>query len=58
MNNKQLITNYYITHRGELLTYVSARLSGRAEAEDVVQDVFLPVLLLVLQKPKYIDFLI
>ena len=44
MSEQQLITNYYITHRGELLTYVSARLSGRAEAEDVVQDVFLRLL--------------
>ena len=45
MNNFQLITNYYITHRDELLTYVSARLDGgRAEAEDVVQDVFLRLL--------------
>ena len=44
MNNHQLITNYYITHRGELLAYVSSRLSGRAEAEDVVQNVFLRLL--------------
>jgi RNA polymerase sigma-70 factor (ECF subfamily) len=44
MNNQQLITNYYITHRDELLTYVSARLGGRAEAEDVVQNVFLRLL--------------
>ena len=44
MNNDQLITNYYITHRDELLTYVSTRLGGRAEAEDVVQNVFLRLL--------------
>lgn len=44
MNNQHLITNYYITHRGELLAYVSARLGGRAEAEDVVQNVFLRLL--------------
>ena len=44
MINYQLISNYYITHRDELLTYVSARLGGRAEAEDVVQNVFLRLL--------------
>lgn len=44
MNNQQHITNYYITHRDELLTYVSTRLGGRAEAEDVVQNVFLRLL--------------
>ena len=43
--NTSLITNYYITHRDELLTFVSSRLSGgRAEAEDVVQNVFLRLL--------------
>lgn len=44
MNNYQLITNYYITHRDELLTFVSIRLGGRAEAEDVVQNTFLHLL--------------
>ena len=44
MNNQHYITNYYITHRGELQAYVSARLGGRAEAEDVVQNVFLRLL--------------
>ena len=45
MNNIQLITNYYITHRDELLAFVSSRLEGgRAEAEDVVQNVFLRLL--------------
>jgi len=44
MNNHQLITNYYITHRDELLTYVSTRLGGRAEAEDVIQNIFLHLL--------------
>ncbi len=44
MNNQHLITNYYITHRDELLAYVSSRLGGRAEAEDVVQNVFLRLL--------------
>ena len=44
MSNNQLITNYYITHRDELLAYASSRLGGRAEAEDVVQNVFLRLL--------------
>ena len=41
---QDLITNYYITHRDELLTYISTRLGGRAEAEDMVQNVFLRLL--------------
>ncbi len=40
MDNRQLITNYYITHRDELLAFVSSRLCGAPEAEDIVQDVF------------------
>ena len=44
MNNQLIITNYYITHRSELLNFVSSRLDGRAEAEDVVQNVFLRLL--------------
>jgi len=40
MDNRKLITNYYITHRGELLAFVSSRLCGASEAEDIVQDVF------------------
>lgn len=43
--NKQLLSNYYITHRDELLAYVSSRLGGgSADAEDVVQNVFLRLL--------------
>jgi RNA polymerase sigma-70 factor (ECF subfamily) len=44
MNKNQFITNYYVTHRDEVLAYVSTRLGGRAEAEDVVQNVFLRLL--------------
>lgn len=40
----QLISNYYITHRDELLAYVSSRLGGRADSEDLVQTVFLRLL--------------
>jgi len=42
--NNQLITDYYIIHRDELLAYVSSRLGGSSEAEDIVQDVFLRLL--------------
>lgn len=43
--NKQLLSNYYITHRDEVLAYVSSRLGGgSADAEDVVQNVFLRLL--------------
>lgn len=42
--NYSLIANYYITHREELLAYVSSRLSGNSVAEDIVQNVFLRLL--------------
>ena len=42
--NKPLITNYYTTHRDELLAFVSSRLGGSCEAEDIVQNVFLRLL--------------
>lgn len=45
MNNNQLLTNYYIIHRDELLAYVSSRLGKSDLAEDIVQDVFLRLLL-------------
>ena len=38
------LTNYYITHRGELLVYASSRLGNSVEAEDLVQNVFLRLL--------------
>jgi len=41
---KQLITDYYMTHRDELLAFVSSRLGSSVEAEDIVQDVFLRLL--------------
>lgn len=44
MNNQLIITNYYITHRDELLAYVSSRLGQSVEAEDIVQNVFLRLL--------------
>ena len=45
MNNNQFITNYYINHRDELLGFVSSRISDSEEAEDIVQNVFLRLLL-------------
>ena len=38
------LTNYYVTHRDELLAYVSSRLGHSVEAEDLVQNVFLRLL--------------
>ncbi len=40
MNNHQLIINYCINSRDELLAFVSSRLGNSMEAEDIVQDVF------------------
>ncbi len=42
--NINLLINYYSSHRDELLAYVSSRLGGDDEAEDIVQDVFLRLL--------------
>lgn len=39
MNN--LIETYYTDHRDELLAFVSSRLGGSEESEDIVQNVFL-----------------
>ncbi len=44
MNNHQLISIYYSLHRDELLAYASSRLGDKDEAEDVVQNVFLRLL--------------
>lgn len=41
---QQLITNYYIAHRDELLAFASSRLGDSRLAEDIVQDVFLRLL--------------
>lgn len=42
MNN--LIETYYTDHRDELLAFVSSRLGGSEESEDIVQNVFLRLL--------------
>ena len=39
-----LIETYYSDHRDELLAFVSSRLGGAVEAEDIVQNVFLRLL--------------
>ena len=41
---QQLITNYYIAHRDELLAFASSRLGDSRLSEDIVQDVFLRLL--------------
>ena len=44
MNKFLTLTNYYVTHRDELLAYVSSRLGNSVEAEDLVQNAFLRLL--------------
>lgn len=39
-----LIETYYRDHRDELLAFVSSRLGGAVEADDIVQNVFLRLL--------------
>ena len=39
-----LIETYYTDHRDELLAFVSSRLGGSEETEDIVQNVFLRLL--------------
>ena len=39
-----LIETYYTNHRDELLAFVSSRLGGSEESEDIVQNVFLRLL--------------
>jgi len=41
MNNTRLIESFYVAHRDALLVYVSSRLGGCSVAEDIVQDVFM-----------------
>ena len=40
----RLIERYYTDHRDELLAFVSSRLGGNPESEDIVQNVFLRLL--------------
>ena len=45
MNNVALIESYYAAHRDELLAFVSSRLGGSYLAEDLVQDVFMRLMI-------------
>ena len=44
MTNRQTIEDYYRQHYTELLTFLSSRIGDAAEAEDMVQEVFLRLL--------------
>lgn len=44
MSRQDLISDYYITHRDELLAFVGSRLGNSSEGEDMVQNVFLRLL--------------
>lgn len=44
MNNKELISNYYITHLDDLLAFTSRRLRNDGDAADIVQDAFVRIL--------------
>ncbi len=44
MNKSQLISNYYIVHRDELLAFAGSRLGGNSVAEDILHDVFFRLL--------------
>jgi len=44
MNNFDLLETYYAAHRDELLAFVSSRLGGSRVAEDLVQDVFMRIM--------------
>lgn len=42
--NEQLIADYYLQHRGELLSFVAKSVACSHVAEDIVQDVFMRLL--------------
>jgi RNA polymerase sigma-70 factor (ECF subfamily) len=44
MNNNQLLSNYYLMHRDELVSFIAVRTLDAIEAEDIVQDIFLRLL--------------
>ena len=45
MNNTEIIESYYTAHRDELLAFVNSRLAGSSVAEDIVQDVFIRLMI-------------
>lgn len=44
MSNQTIITNYYQKHRDEIVDFVAVRIFDRAEAQDIVQNLFLRLL--------------
>ena len=44
MNSLTLTTNYYHEHRDEIVNFVAMRIQDKAEAQDIVQDLFLRLL--------------
>lgn len=42
--SRELVTEYYRAHRHELVAYVTKRMGGDYESDDIVQDVFLRLL--------------
>lgn len=45
MDNFELLETYYAAHRDELLAFVSSRLGGSYIAEDLIQDVFMRLMI-------------
>ncbi len=44
MNSRTVIANYYQNHCDEIVHFVAMRIQDRAEAQDIVQDLFLRLL--------------
>lgn len=44
LNQEQIISDYYIQHRKELIAFVTRSISDSLLAEDIVQDVFIRLL--------------
>lgn len=43
-DNRTVVADYYRSHSAEVVAYVEGRIRNRAEAEDIVQDLFLKLL--------------
>ena len=44
MNNQQLLSNYYMQHRDEIVSFIAVRTTNVGQAQDMVQDIFLRLL--------------
>ena len=55
MNKFLTLTNYYVTHRDELLAYVSSRLGNSVEAE-LITDITLPALVYTIARNQINDY--